>query len=247
MSEYTEVLKKLPKKLVIVLVVLTVLLIAFLLLYVVVYRDRPVEIWGIKLGERDDELRKQLQKARTENELRIAPETHAAALARLKEAESKISQLNKDVGNLTVQLKQREDRASHLAKELEETNTTVGSARRDLQLAKEENQKLIVQLSELKKTLDSSRSVLTRKKIQAFVDDLDQLANLKGVNSNQTGLFDQYNLILKSLKNEFANDFFIQSTQELDPNATGTTAGVRFSNASYQLKNYLEKAYLKDN
>ena len=69
MSEYTEVLKRLPKKLVIVLVVLAVLLTAFLLLYVVVYRDRPVEIWGIKLGERDDELRQQLQKARAEIEL----------------------------------------------------------------------------------------------------------------------------------------------------------------------------------
>jgi hypothetical protein len=245
MSEYTEVLKRLPKKLVIVLVVLAVLFIGFLLSYVVVYRDRPVEIWGIKLGERDDELRKQLLKARAEIELRIAPETHTAVLVRLKEAESKISQFNKDVDNLKVQLKQREDRASQLTKELEETSTTVVNARRDLRLAKEENQKLIIQLSELKKTLDSSRLVLTRKKIQAFVDDLDELAKLKGVSSNQGGLFDRYNLILKSLKNEFANDFFIQSMQEIDPNAMGTTVGVRFSNASYQLKNYLEKTYLK--
>jgi hypothetical protein len=245
MSEYTEVLKTLPKKYLIRVVVLAVIFIGLLLLYVVVYRDRPVEIWGIKLGERDDELRKQLVKARADIELKIAPETHAAVLARLKEAESRISQLNKDVGNLKVQLKQREDRASQLSKELEENSITVRNARRDLQLAKEENQKLIIQLSELKKTLDSSRLVLTRKKIQAFVDDLDELAKLKGVSGNQGGLFDQYNLILKSLKNEFANDFFIQSSQEIDPNATGTTAGVRFSNASYQLKNYLEKTYLK--
>ena len=88
-----------------------------------------------------------------------------------------------------------------------------------MQLAKEENQKLIVQLSDLTKALDSSRSVVTRKKIQAFADDLDQCLQITGagVSSNQTGLFDQYNLILKSLKNEFANDFFIQSAQELRP------------------------------
>jgi DNA repair exonuclease SbcCD ATPase subunit len=240
--------------LVIVLVVLAVIFIGFLLSYVVVYRDRPVEIWGIKLGERDDELRKQLLKARAEIESRIAPETHAAVLARLKEAESKISQLtkeaesrisqlNKDVGNLKVELKQREDRASQLTKELEEAGTTVGNARQDLQVVKEENQKLIIQLSELKKELDSSR--LIKKKIQAFADDLAVLAMFGHISSNQGGFVDQYNNILKSLKNELPNDFFIKSVQELDPNATGTTVGLKLANGSQQLKGYLDKTYLK--
>jgi DNA repair exonuclease SbcCD ATPase subunit len=255
MSEYTEVLKKLPKNLVIVLVVLAVLFIAFLLLYVVVYRDRPVEIWGIKLGERDDELRKQLVQARAENELRIAPETHAAALARLKEAESKISQLtkeaasrisplNKDVDNLKVQLKQREEKASQLTKELEETSTTAGNARRDLQLAKEENQRLIARLNEMKKTLDSSDS--TKKKLQFFAADLGVLARAgSGMSSNQGGVVEQYNNILKSLKNDLSNDSFIQNVQELDPSASWITLGPRLYNGSQQLKDYLEKTYLK--
>jgi hypothetical protein len=117
MSEYTETLKTLPKKVVTILAVLTVIFIGFLLLYVVVYRDRPVEIWGIKLGERDDELRKQLLKARADIESRIPPETHTAILSRLKETESKIAQLtkagesrifqlNKEIDNLKVQLRQ---------------------------------------------------------------------------------------------------------------------------------------------
>jgi chromosome segregation ATPase len=256
MSEYTDVLKTLPKKLVIRVVVVTVIFIGFLLLYVVVYRDRPVEIWGIKLGERDEELRQQLQKAQAEMALKIAPETHAAVLARLKEAESKvsqltketesrISQLNKDVGNLKVQLKQREDRASQLTKELEETNMTLGNARRDLQLAKDENQKLIIQLSELKKELDSSRLILTKKKIQALADDLAVLAKFGAISSNQGGFVDQYNNVLKSLKNELPNDFFIKSVQELDPNAIGTTVGLKLANGSQQLNSYLEKTYLK--
>jgi myosin heavy subunit len=257
MSEYTETLKTLPKKVVTILAVLTVIFIGFLLLYVVVYRDRPVEIWGIKLGERDDELRKQLLKARADIESRIPPETHTAILSRLKETESKIAQLtkagesrifqlNKEIDNLKVQLRQSEDKVGQLTRDLNETSTTVGNARRDLQLAKEENQRLIARLNEMTKTLDSSDS--TKKRLQFFAADLAGLARAgSGMSSNQGGVVEQYNNILKSLKNDLSNDSFIQGVQELDPSAVWITLGPRLYNGSQQLKDYLEKTYLKSN
>jgi hypothetical protein len=84
----TDVLEKIPAKILIGIVLFVLGFMTLLITYAVAVQNRPIEIWGIKIGETDHELRARLRKIQAESD---SKELHLAALARLKEAESKAS------------------------------------------------------------------------------------------------------------------------------------------------------------
>jgi archaellum component FlaC len=173
----------------------------------------------------------------------VAPEVYNAVTARLKDAEAKFSRANNQLDTLRLELKQSEGRVNQLSKEFDETKSTLGKAMRDLQSVKEENQKLSVQLAEMKKTLDAS--VFTRKKIQALVQELTRVEFARAFPRNSGGTVDLYNTILRSLKKELPNDFYVQDSKELDPSTDWAILAPILGNTSSQLKGYLETTYLK--
>lgn len=136
----TDVLEKIPAKILIGIVLFVLVFMTLLITYSVAVQNRPIEIWGIKIGETDDELRARLRKVQAESDSKvskeihqnalnrlkeadskIAPEVHQAALARLKEAESKASLPSPESSKLRSQLKERDDKIGELTKQLTES------------------------------------------------------------------------------------------------------------------------------
>lgn len=197
---------------------------------------------GIKVGERDDELRKQLLKAQAEIQARVTPEAHNVVLGERKGLEAKLSRANQDLDKLRTEIKENDGRVGQFSKELEEAKATLGKAMRDLQSAKDENHKLSLQINELKKTFDAS--VLTRKKIQAFVQELARVEFGKEF-PREGGTIEGYNVILRSLKKELPNDSFVQTSKELDVSIDWRILAPMLGNTTSQMRGYLETTYLK--
>ena len=240
-----DFLKNIPTRWLIIFMQIGLLSVIVLVAYSVMFQNKPVELWGIKVGESTEALHKQLQKAQAEIESRVPSEKYNAVLAPLREAESKISQQSSDIDNLKKQLKQREDKPSQLMKDLEETKAALGIARKELQLSKEENQKLIAQVNEMKKK--DEPSFIFKKKIEAFSQQLSEIQK-QGPNLNsydQWAVVTSYNNILKSLKKDIPNDSYIQNTVELNTGGDWSYLRAAVTSGSSQLKNYLERTYLK--
>jgi septal ring factor EnvC (AmiA/AmiB activator) len=143
----TEFLDKIPTKIVVALVLITFLFTSGLIAYAVIYQNNPVELFGIvKFGEGADDLCKRLVKLQAESELRIAPEVHHAALARLKEAEAKSSLPNTEDSKLKGRLKERDNKIAELTKDLSEAMRTVEKLTKDLSEARGKVESLSVQL-----------------------------------------------------------------------------------------------------
>jgi len=250
-----EFWKIIPTKLLIALTLIAFIFIGGLIWYAVVYQNNPVEILGvIKLGERSDELRKQLLKARADIESRVAPETYNAVLSRLKEAESKISHPSNAVDNLKAQLKQREDRINQLSKELAETRMALESVKRDLQLSRKDSQELTDQLNQLRLNevnmrLEGVTGISKQKSIEAFSRQLSELAKEASgsVDSAKvSAIAYSYNEILVSLKKELPTDSYIQTAKTVNPEGQYVSSLATVLRTSIpQLRAYLEQRYLK--
>lgn len=233
---------------------LTVTLAAFLFLcvliwYAVIYKNTPVEIFGIvKFGERDDALRARLVKAQTDAETRIAPEVHNAVLAKLKDAESKTSGPKIEASKLKLQVKEREDKIAELDKTLAQTKAGLDAARNDLLLSRKHSQELTSQVSELKKQVEETSLINKKKSVRGFVQQLYELE--KSVGGSKDPYTAQayaraYNEILTAVQKELPNDAYVQSTNPLS--GLGTTESIEASskNAFSRLRVYLEERYLK--
>ncbi len=240
-----DFLKNIPTKWVTIFVLIGLLSVVVLVGYSVMFQNKPVELWGIKVGESTEDLRKQLQKAQDEIESRVPLEKHNSLLGRLKEAESRNSQRSSEVDNLKIQFKQREDKINQLTKELEETKLALETTNRDLQLSRQEAQKLSAQLNEMKKK--DYISPMVKKRLEAFSQQLSELEKQAISLDTQNGwaLITSYNNILKSLRKEIPNDTYVQNASELKSEGSIFVLGPSLRTASSQLKYYLERAYLK--
>jgi hypothetical protein len=172
----------------------------------------------------------------------VAPEPYKVVVAEKTALQAKLSRATNQLERLGVEFKESERKATQLSKELEEAKATLGKAMRELQPVKDENYKLSLQVNELKKTLDAS--VLTRKKIQAFVQELARVEFGKAF-PREGGAIEGYNVILRSLKKELPNDSFVQNSKELDVNIEWGILAPMLGNTSSQLRGYLDTTYLK--
>lgn len=241
----TDFLEKIPTKWLILFAAAFLLFISVVVGYAVLFQNKSVDFFGlIKVGESLDDLRQQLDKAKAEINSRVPREEYNALIAKLKQTESKSSQGTSDVNVLKVQFKQREDTITQITKEIEETKLALATAKRELQSARDQAQRIAAELDELKKKQVGS---IPQKKIQAFIQQLVSLEkeapSMDGY--NQTALVTSYNNMLKSLKKDLPNDTYIQGASELSPSSSWSYLGPALKLFSAQLKNYLEQTYLK--
>lgn len=228
--------------------------------FAVVFQDKPLDLWGMKVGESNDQLRQQLLQARQDLESTVPIEKYQDAQTKLKQEASKnlqlvgerarlkkqLQQANaklKAAKGVTVEVRKLRTRAKQLTKQLEEIRSVLETTKRQLTSSIEQNRKLTVEVNKLNKAL----ALISKNKLRAYSQQLADLEKkASSVNRlNKAGLVTAFNTIVKSLKADLRQDSFVRNLSGINSKAPFIIIGPYLKNQSSQIRQYLNETYLK--
>lgn len=176
-----DLLEKVPGKVLVFIVVVICLWTATVLSFAVIFQKRPIEIWGIRLGESPEELRKKIIDAEDEMRKRVPSNLYDEVKTKASRAEAKVSEQSIELERLRREVGSKE---KSLKGEAVDRNL--------LNQLKHEREELSRELAESKKKLNEADAALItmREKHEAAVAQVKTLTNeLKSLRAHQASPF----------------------------------------------------------
>lgn len=249
-------LQKIPTKWLLFFLIIGVAIIGF----AVVVQDKHLDLWGVKIGQSNAQLRQELLQARKDLAFTVPIEKFQEAQTQLKEEASKNLQLTDELDRLKKEIQQAKAeskaakgasvearrlraRIKQLTAELKEATLVLEATKGELTSSIGQSRKLAIELNKLK---DAQVSI-SKNKLRAFFQQLAELevkAFSVGPN-NKAGFVTAFNSIVKSLKAELRQDSYVQTLSGINSKATFIEIAPYLRDQSSQIRKYLKETYLK--
>jgi len=181
MAALDTLLQKVPKKVLVFLIGFLVVVLVLVISFAVLVQKRPVEFWGLRLGESVEDLQRKLAAAETELRGRVPAKVYEGAKERSAEAETRAQDLLREL-----------DQLKRTVAEMQAAAQKAASASDLLRRSGTEVSQLRAQIADLTKQARETESALSewQKKYEASAAREKNLsAELDTVRRTYAGIF----------------------------------------------------------
>lgn len=165
--------RKVPKTVLVSLIVLLVVALVVVILYAVLVQNRPVDLWGLRLGQSVEELQTKLAAAEAELRGRVPAKLYEEAKERSAQAETRAQDLLRETDRLkrtAVEMQAAIQRASTTSDLLRRAETEVSQLRAEVANLTKRVKETESELSELRKKYEASAG-----RVKTLTEELDSV------------------------------------------------------------------------
>jgi DNA repair exonuclease SbcCD ATPase subunit len=173
MAALDTLFQKVPNKVFVILIGLLVVVLVLVLSYAVLVQKRPVDLWGLRLGESVEELQTKLAAAEAELRGRVPAKLYEEAKERGAQAETRAQDLLRETDRLkrtAVEMQATAQRAATTSDLLRRSETEVGQLRAQVADLIKRARETESELSEWRKKYEASAG-----RVKNLTEELDSV------------------------------------------------------------------------
>lgn len=152
-----SLLERLPKKVLALLVIIATGLLLLVVIYAVLVQKRPISFWGMRVGESQEELQKELSASKDELGKRVSATVYEETKVRAAQAEARSAASSRDVERLKADLAE----ARTAQQKAEAKATGAETDRAAAKQAESEAARLRGQVADLEKRVHDSTAAIS--------------------------------------------------------------------------------------